>query len=304
MSVGDRQFGQGAGVKPFRMLSACPRIVRRGLAVVAGGAALAALAVAATAAPKAKLWPRWTAHDAASTATIDHGPWQKFLGRYVVPGSDGVNRVAYSKVTPADRSALDAYIGRLVATAIGAYNRDEQIAFWINLYNALTVRLVLDHYPFPGMLKLNISPGLFSFGPWGRKLIHVDGAELSLDDIEHRILRPIWRDPRIHYAVNCASIGCPNLQTAAYTGGDIERQLTAAARAYINNWRGVRFDGGAMYVSSLYKWYRSDFGGNARGVIAHLRRYAKPALVGRIEAASGIGGYQYDWALNDAAPSS
>ena len=100
----------------------------------------------------------------------------------------------------------------LSGVAIGGYAPDEQRAFWINLYHALTVRVILSHYPVSGIREIDISPGLFARGPWDRKLIPVEGVELTLNDIEHRILRPIWRDPRVHYALNCASLGCPDLR--------------------------------------------------------------------------------------------
>ena len=95
------------------------------------------------------------------------------------------------------------------------------------------------------------------------------GAEVSLNDIEHRILRPIWKDARIHYAVNCAAVGCPNLRRTAFTGDNAESLLELAARDYVNNPRGARFDdGGGLVVSSLYSWYREDFGGSVAGVLA------------------------------------
>ncbi len=255
---------------------------------------------AASAIPKSDPWPRWAAHDPVSVAIIDHRSWDRFLEKHLIAGEDGVNRLSYGRVSGADRRALDAYLVGLAAIPISDHQRDEQLAYWINLYNALTVKVVLDHYPVAGILDINISPGWFSIGPWRKRLIRVEGHELSLDDIEHRILRPLWRDPRIHYAVNCASTGCPNLRLRAYTGATVEAELTAAARDYINNWRGVMFDRGVLYVSSIYKWFREDFGGTDASVIAHLRAYAEPALAGRLARARDIGGHHYDWALNDA----
>lgn len=168
-------------------------------------------------APNADLWERWSAHNPANSERIDHSAWNDFLSRYVVPGPNDSTRVRYAGVTPADRAALDQYLEALGEISISRHARDAQLAYWINLYNALTVQVVLDNYPVSSILKINISPGFFSIGPWGKKLVLVEDEEVSLDDIEHRILRPIWRDPRIHYAVNCASIGCPNLIDTAYT---------------------------------------------------------------------------------------
>ena len=183
---------------------------------------------------------------------------------------------------------------------IGAYRRDEQFAYWVNLYNALTVKVVLDHYPVDSILDIGISHGLFAFGPWGKKLISIDGDDLSLDDIEHRILRPIWRDPRIHYAVNCASIGCPNLMRRAFTGKTAEAMLTQAARDYINHPRGAEVRDGRLYASSLYEWYQVDFGDSDAAVIQHLKQFANPELARLLETVSYIYDDDYDWTLNGA----
>jgi len=174
------------------------------------------------------------------------------------------------------------------------------MAYWINLYNAPTVKVVLDNYPVDSILHITISPGWFSTGPWGKKLVTVEGEQLSIDDVEHRILRPIWRDPRIHYVVNCASIGCPNLRRRAFTGNRVDAMLDAAARDYINDWRGAAFREGELYVSTLYKWYAVDFGGTVPKIIAHLGRYARGELAKGLAAATSIAGYRYDWDLNEA----
>jgi hypothetical protein len=253
----------------------------------------------AAAAPKAELWQRWAAHDRASTITIDHDSWDRFVRTYVARFPDGVNRVAYADVTVADHKLLESYIDKLKAIAISAYNRDEQRAYWINLYNALTVKVVLDHYPVKSIRQ--IKPTLFSIGPWRRKRITVESVELSLDDIEHRILRPIWRDPRLHYALNCASIGCPNLLERAFTAANSEALLTQAAHAYVNNARGAEVRSNRLVVSSIYKWYREDFGNTDAGVIDHLQRYAEPELSAQLRRITRIAAYRYDWALNDAA---
>jgi hypothetical protein len=263
-------------------------------------AALAVSGVVEAAPPKAKVWDLWLDHDPAATATIDHGAWAAFLRRYRTVGPGGVARVAYCDVGPADRAALDAYLRDLAATPISAYGRDEQMAYWINLYNALTVRLVLDHYPVRGIKDIDISPGLFSDGPWGKKLIEVEGEPVSLDDIEHRILRPIWRDPRVHYAVNCASLGCPDLAAEPYRGDALEAQLTRAARAYVNHPRGVAIEDGKLIVSKIYTWFREDFGGGDAGVLRHLKAYAEPGLAMRLERFDGIDDDRYDWTLNRA----
>ena len=254
-------------------------------------------------APKAELWERWQAHDPAATTTIDHSVWAQLLESHVVRAADGINRVAYAGFSAADSAALDQYLGDLAATPISRFDRPEQMAYWINLYNALTLRVVLDHYPVDSIRDIDISPGLFSDGPWGKKLIEVEGEAVSLDDIEHRILRPIWRDPRVHYAVNCASLGCPNLALEPYLGATIDAQLDAAARDFVNSGRAVQFEGMDLVVSSIYDWFQEDFGSNDQDVIDHLMTYAEPKLDMTLEGFSTIDDDRYDWALNDASSS-
>lgn len=252
-------------------------------------------------APKAELWPRWQAHDASSTRHLDHSAWSRFLAHYVSPGPDGINRVAYGRVDAEEKRKLDAYIADLAAQSVSALSRPEQLAYWVNLYNALTVRLILDHPEVGSIRDIDISPGLFADGPWGKKLVEIEGAAVGLNDIEHRILRPIWRDPRIHYAVNCAALGCPDLQRQAFTAGNAEALLEAAARTYVNHPRGAAVADGALIVSSIYIWFQEDFGGTDAGVIAHLRAYAGPRLATDLATVKRISGHAYDWSLNEAA---
>jgi hypothetical protein len=263
--------------------------------------ALLLLASPAIAAPKAVLWERWLAHDPAATATIDHTPFARFLERYLLTFSDGVNRLAYAEVTAEDRRLLDGYVESLAATPISTFARPEQMAYWINLYNALTLQVVLDHYPTASIRDIDISPGLFSDGPWGKKLVAIEGERVALDDIEHQILRPIWRDPRIHYAVNCASIGCPNLRPEPYQPAELDRQLDQAAIDFINHPRGVSLDGDRLQVSSIYDWFQADFGGSEEGVLAHLKAFAEPELAMSLDRRQKIDAFVYDWRLNDAA---
>ncbi|MBM3571809.1 MAG: DUF547 domain-containing protein [Alphaproteobacteria bacterium] len=254
----------------------------------------------AWAAPKAELWPRWTRSDQASTASVDHAVWDRVLQAYVSRAADGATRFAYAKVSAADKQAVAQYVDRLAATPVSTLNRDQQKAYWINLYNAVTVKTILDHYPVKSIKDIRISPGLFASGPWGKKLVAVEGEELSLDDIEHRILRPIWKDPRVHYAVNCASIGCPDLAPRAYTTENMEKLLDEGARAFINHARGVRVDNNKLMVSSIYDWFADDFGGSPVGVLAHLKQYAAASLTEILAKRSRIDGDGYDWNLNEA----
>lgn len=257
-------------------------------------------ASAAAAAPAADLWPRWQVNDRDSVLAVDHTPWDTLLAAYLVTGHpSGINRFRYGDVSPADREMLDSYLRGLQDIPVSSLNRNEQKAYWINLYNSLTVRVILDHYPVRSIRDIDISPGFFSSGPWDAKLLTIEGEKLSLNDMEHRILRPIFRDNRLHYALNCASLGCPNLQTVAFTAANTETLLEAGAEEYVNSPRGAEMIQGRLQVSSIYKWFREDFGGSEQGVLDHLRKYAVGDMAEQLKTYSRSLRYDYDWSLNE-----
>jgi hypothetical protein len=265
--------------------------------LLTGAALLLLVAAALQAAPQAELWPRWEAHDPSSTEVVDHSDWASILDGYLVTGHpSGVNRFRYGEVSGTDRDTLQEYIESLEATPVSELNRDEQYAYWFNFYNALTVELILDNYPLDSIRDIG---GLFSQGPFDKKLATVEGEEISLNDIEHRILRPIWKDPRIHYGVNCASIGCPNLLPEPFTGTTVDRQLEEAAAEYINHPRGVSVGRRRLTLSSIYDWFQADFDGSLEGVLAHLREYAEEELQSELRSPPDNVRFEYDWSLNE-----
>lgn len=241
-------------------------------------------------------WSLWDAHAPANDALIDHAAWQGFLDKYLVAHPDSVNRVAYKRVTAADRGQLRGYLEMLSLIDPREFAKAEQLPYWINLYNALTVDVVLRYPGKSSILRMGRS--LLPFGPWDDELLSVAGQPITLNDIEHRILRPIWQDHRIHYAVNCASISCPSLAASAYTRTNTEDLLASGERAYINHPRGVRFgpDGG-LTVSRIYEWYGEDFAADAAGLLAYLSRHHRSAAKA-LSAYSGRIDYAYDWSLN------
>ena len=251
-------------------------------------------------APDADLWNKWLRSDETNPARIDFESWDAFLDRYVVEVETGANLVRYAEVSGEDRAELDAFVEMMTSLPISNYRREEQLVYWINLYNALTVQLVLHHYPVESIREIDISPGFFSDGPWDKKLIRIEGEDLSLNDIEHRILRPIWRDSRIHYAVNCASLGCPSLQPFAYSGDQIDEMLDNAARGYVNDPRGVTINENRVTVSKIYDWFGEDFGGSVDGIITHLTAYAEEDLAEKLRQIGTIHDAAYDWSLNDS----
>ena len=255
----------------------------------------------ASAAPDPDLWPRWEAHAEESHVVVDHTAWDLILKKYLVTHHPtGINRFRYRAVLPADRQNLQDYLRSLQQIKVSSLNRQEQKAYWINLYNALTVQVILDHYPVKSIMEIDISPGLFANGPWDAKLLTIEGEQVSLNDIEHRILRPIFHDNRLHYALNCASLGCPDLQGVAYTATNIEALLNTAARTFVNSARGARMENGRLYVSSIYKWFQVDFGGSEEAVVQHLRQYAEDGLAKVLQTYKDGVSDDYDWRLNSA----
>lgn len=241
---------------------------------------------------------------AQETASYD-----RLLANYVRADANGLNRVDYARwaANAADRQALKDYIDALERLAPSKMSRNEAFAYWANLYNAVTLDVILENHPVASIRNIRskgagLNP-LALVGPWKEKFVTVEGRAMSLDDIEHGTMRPTFKDPRVHYAVNCASIGCPNLKTTAWRAETLDADLDDAARAFVNSPRGARVDAqGRVRVSSIYEWFQEDFGGDDAGVLAHLRQYANPALAEKLKAATRIAGHSYDWSINGGAP--
>lgn len=244
------------------------------------------------------IWPLWEVHDPLSTASIDHGDWQKFLDKHVITNQEGITLVDYAHIDNKELQALQAYIAKMGSIKIENYNRREQLAFWINLYNALTVLTVAHYYPVGSIDEINTSPGLFSIGPWATKLITINKTQLSLDDIQNRIIRPIWNDPRTLYAINNGSIGAPNLSKETYYGSLIESQLNEAAFNYVNSYRGAQITEGKCTLSKMYEWYMDDFGGAKKNVLLHIKQFAREPLKSQLNHINTIDNYVYNWHLN------
>ncbi len=249
-------------------------------------------------------WERWAAHQTYSDLHVNHRSWDEFLQTYVREGEDGISRMAYRDITREDRQRLAAYIESLSVIDVSDLSRSEQLAYWINLYNALTVQLVLQNYPIESIRQISFNRSfvpsfLVGDGPWAEEIVVIEGIPLSLDNIEHRILLPIFRDPRIHYAINRAAISSPNLMGEAVDPQRVDEQFNAAARAYVNHPRAVRVDGNRAGVSSIYTWFRDDFGGSEQAILVHLRNYADADLLVRLQGVTRVRDQGFDWALND-----
>lgn len=260
-------------------------------------AALTGLSVAPVAHAQAES-PAMTKPNAAQDKV-----WADILTNYGIAGDD-LNRFDYGGLSESadDMAALAEYIDALAAMTPSAMGREEALSYWANLYNALTVQVVAQNWPVKSIRK--IKSGLFSVGPWDKELVTVEGRKMSLNNIEHDTMRATYDEPRIHYMVNCASIGCPNLMLKPWTAETFEADADAAARDFVNSPRGAEVKDGKVTVSSIYKWYSEDFGDTDGDILLHLKQYADEGLSEKLSAYMRantlvrISGYQYDWDVN------
>ncbi len=242
----------------------------------------------------------WNTSVEDSSLLVDHSLWQAVLDKHLVSNTEsGIALFDYQGLLADSAEDLSSYLNALATIDIRAYSRAEQFAYWVNLYNALTVDLVAKHYPVDSIKK--IYGGWFNRGPWDEEIFSVQGVDLSLNDIEHRILRPMWRDYRIHFVVNCASLGCPNLPAQALTASNTQNVLEQSAAEFLSHPRGMKIEANGIQLSSIFKWYRSDFGDSDAAVLETLKVHLSKA------DQSALGGsprlkYGYDWNLNDISP--
>ena len=241
--------------------------------------------------------------DRPSLAEVDQSAWDVLLQKYVNDRS----LVAYAswKDSADDLKALDQYLNRMGCVDLSKKaSKEAQLAFWINVYNALTVRGILREYPTTSIR--NHTAKLVGYNIWKDLLIWVDGNQYSLEDIEHKILRKMG-EPRIHFAIVCASIGCPPLANRSYTAKDLDSQLGTNARRFFAQSANFRADepNQTVYISELLKWYGTDFASTPAEQMKVLHSYF-PSLNNSawIEAGITVKYLDYNWGLNDQSPRS
>ena len=216
-----------------------------------------------------------------------HGRYDQLLQRHV--RDLGVDYAAWHR-SEADRAALARYVDELTALDPAGWPRADRLTYWLNLYNAVTLRLILDHYPLDSIRDLG---GFLKKSPWKRDLVTVGGRDLTLDNIEHDIIRPEFGDARIHFAVNCAAIGCPPLHDRAFRAAELDAQLDLVSRLAVNHPRWVRVDGDGIRVTKIFEWYGDDFETDGASVRTFIDRFRdEPLPDGKIEY------LEYDWSLN------
>ena len=218
------------------------------------------------------------------TGSISHSIWNTLLIKNV-SASGKVNYKGFIS----SKADLQQYLDLLSANPpASSWPKNERLAYWINAYNAFTVKLIIDNYPLKSIMDLDQGK------PWDKSFIRIGGKSYSLNQIEHDIIRKQFNEPRIHFAVNCASISCPKLLNEAYTAAKLNGQLTKQTRSYINNPQENRLSTNSAEISSLFDWYKVDFT-KAGSLIDFINSYSKV----QVNPSANISFKNYNWALNE-----
>ncbi|MEM9857613.1 MAG: DUF547 domain-containing protein [Bacteroidota bacterium] len=229
--------------------------------------------------------------EVVSDVAPDHSPWTNLLKQHVTP--EGLVRYSDFK---REEKKLDNYLKTLSEKAPNPekWSREEQLAYWINVYNAFTVKLVLDHYPVESIKDINLVNIPFVSSVWQKKFFSIGGEKMNLDHVEHSILRKEFNEPRIHFAINCASFSCPKLLNEAFLPKKIEEQLQHQAVSFINDKQRNKIDESSVRLSKIFKWFKKDFTKEG-DLIGFVNKYSK------IEVGRGVrvNYLDYNWKLNE-----
>ncbi|PWK15100.1 uncharacterized protein DUF547 [Psychrobacter immobilis] len=246
----------------------------------------------------------------ASYADFNHSTWDSLLNKNVTMTNGGKASVVNYNGMKADQSKLDSYMAatsKVSQSEFNGWRKDEQLAFLINVYNAGTVELVLTKYP--NIKSIKDIGGIFG-SPWKQDFVTLLGKKRSLDDIEHNLIRGSKRynEPRIHFAVNCASIGCPALLNDAFTSSKLDKQLEQVTSKFLADSSRNRLKGNTLEISPIFKWYKEDFETNWRStndLEGFLARYSSSLGLSKSQTAElkagkvKIGYTDYNWSLNN-----
>lgn len=217
------------------------------------------------------------------SVAITHAEWDYLLKKYV--SAEG--KVNYPGLKQ-DKAKLEVYLKKLSTNPPAAdWSSKDKLAYWINVYNAFTVKLIVDNYPLKSIRDLG--------EPWDKKFILIGSKTYSLNEVENQIIRKEFAEPRIHFAVNCASFSCPALLNEAFTGDKLEDQLTRQTKAYINNPAHNTISANKAQVSQLFSWYADDFKKSAGSVSAFINKYSTM----KIKDDSKLEYKDYGWNLNE-----
>jgi hypothetical protein len=213
--------------------------------------------------------------------TLSHDQWDQLLRKYV-----SVNGKVNYKGFKSDKANLDAYLKYLNENPVqNSWSKAKKMAYWINAYNAFTIKLIVDNYPVSSITKLHGGK------PWDVKWINLGGKTYNLNNIENDILRPTYKDARIHFAVNCAAKSCPPIINQAWTESNLNQLLEKQAKAFVNNSKFNTISSNEVEISKIFEWYAVDFG----NIIDYLNKYSTT----KINKNAKVKYKEYDWALNE-----
>ena len=274
-----------------------PVSARSTLVVATSASMCLGMAVAKGSAADVFVGEKTTVAELVPLAAIEHNVWDQLLKEYV--DRQGMVRYAAWKKNADDVRALDGYLRRL-SHSNGEGSRDEKLAFWINAYNAVTIKGILREYPTSSIR--NHTARFFGYNIWKNLKLHVGDQAFSLEAIEHEILRKMG-EPRIHFAIVCASISCPRLLDEAYVAERIQDQLNNNAREFFADSSKFQYDSArrTFSVSPILSWFGEDFGNSTSGRLKRISDWL-PEGAARAAAARGEGKItflEYDWGLND-----
>ncbi len=258
------------------------------LTILAGGGA--ALTAFATLNPA--LLPVATYAVAAAGPVVDHSSYDRLLKKYVTDKG-----LVNYKGFKADEKEFNQYLALLSKNPPAAnWSKDEQMAYWINAYNAYTIRLILNYYPVKSIKYIGSSIQIpFVTTPWAAKFFSIGGEKMSLDNIEHGTLRKKYDDPRIHFALVCAALTCPRLRNEAYTAARLDDQLDDQGRDFLNNPAKNSISSGKAQLSKYFDWYKGDWTKDGQSVAKWVNRYSKTKIDEQIPVTFP----DYNWMLNE-----
>jgi hypothetical protein len=257
----------------------------------------------------------FAANDPNSTQAISHRGWDRVLGiMFVQDDASGEALLDYGRLSPTARGVLKRYLTYLQTIQISNYSRDEQLAYWLNFYNAASFSQVYASLE-KGSKRMS-SPGrnphrktgvkvkslmLKSDGPWQGRQYKVEGRRLSLTDIEHRIVHGLWNDPSVMYGLSCPAKGCPALMPRAFKANSVRAQLAASAQQFISDENNVVVRRKRLRPSALYIWHHNLFP-DKESVLAHLRQIGNDRLRRQLTGVVDVKGEQFSWKLNGKKP--
>ncbi|GAB2950053.1 DUF547 domain-containing protein [Hymenobacter coalescens] len=229
---------------------------------------------------------------ATAAAPVDHSAYDRLLKKYVTPKG-----LVNYKAWQGDQQELNHYLEQLSKNPPAAsWSKAEQMAYWINAYNAYTIKLILNHYPLESIKDIGSKIQIpFVTTPWAAEFFSIGGQKMSLDDIEHGTLRKQYNDPRIHFALVCASISCPRLRNEAYTAVKLNQQLDDQGRDFLRNPAKNKVGKESAQLSKYFDWYKGDWNQNGQSVAKWVNRYSTTPML----PTAKITYLDYNWKLNE-----